>query len=261
MLRGSAGGVIFPIMFRRLQPHIGFPWTLRTFGFIILFTSAISLASILPRRPPRSPVRRGFWDASAFKDLPYIAQVLSGFFTLIGYFIPLVFLPQFAQTAVRGLGNAGDAFYLLAIVNGASAFGRIGAGWLTSKLGVMDTYVGALVVSTVLLFAWISVETYAGLIVWSVFWGMITGVIISMPGSIIPLLSPSLKVVGTRIGMAWVPSAVGMLVGSPIGGALIVHKDQQFVWWHLQVFAGLSMFVSIGFCVVPWYHLGLRRRA
>lgn len=50
MTSGTAtGGVVFPIVARQLLDQVGFAWTVRTMGFIILANSAVILALARPR--------------------------------------------------------------------------------------------------------------------------------------------------------------------------------------------------------------------
>jgi MFS transporter, MCT family, solute carrier family 16 (monocarboxylic acid transporters), member 10 len=92
----------------------------------------------LPRRNPGP-----FFDFKFFKD-PSFTLFEVGFFMVIlgitsyrsilipGMFTPLFYLQQFAIT-VGITPNA--AFYLLSIVNGSSAFGRILPGFIADKFG------------------------------------------------------------------------------------------------------------------------------
>ena len=52
-------------------------------------------------------------------------------------------------------------------------------------------------------------------------------------------LSPSLSIIEVRMGMLLVPIAVGLLVGTPIAGALL-HSG----WIDLQVFCGVTVACS-----------------
>jgi hypothetical protein len=92
----------------------------------------------LPRRDPGP-----FFDFKFFKDKTY-AFVEVGFFMVIlgitrslrfwleGMFTPIFYLQQFAES----LGmSAGASFYLLSIVNGSSAFGRIIPGFVADRFG------------------------------------------------------------------------------------------------------------------------------
>ena len=68
MASGTAtGGVIFPLIASRLLNKIGFSWTIRIIGFIILFDGVIAIVLIQPRLLPRKagPIMdlRSFLDA------------------------------------------------------------------------------------------------------------------------------------------------------------------------------------------------------
>lgn len=69
----SLGGVIYPIVFYRLQPSIGFAWATRVIGFImlatLLFPNLVMKVRVLPAK------RRALLDLSAFKELPYVLTV------------------------------------------------------------------------------------------------------------------------------------------------------------------------------------------
>ena len=73
-------GVIYSIIFHRLQPTIGFAWATRVIGFMELTTLLIPLSVMRVRILP--PKARNLVDWSAFSDLPYMTYVLG---TLVGY--------------------------------------------------------------------------------------------------------------------------------------------------------------------------------
>lgn len=66
----SLGGVIYPIVFHRLQPTIGFPWATRVIGFVALAGLAVSNLVFKVRVLPAS--RRAFFDISAFREPPWV---------------------------------------------------------------------------------------------------------------------------------------------------------------------------------------------
>ncbi len=62
----SIGGIVFPLMFRRLAPQLGFAWAVRAIAFLNLAVSIPTLV-ILCRRPGvRSPKARMVIDPQAF---------------------------------------------------------------------------------------------------------------------------------------------------------------------------------------------------
>ena len=219
-------------------------------AFLLLFGFLFTYA-ILPLKPKKSTMIRHFVDPQAFKDIPFMLFVLGGFFGSMGYYIPLIYLPSYAETLSSNTRTTGLAFYLLAIVNGTSTIGRILTGFIAVRLGPLQLTTFALFCCAILLFSWIAVRGSGGIVSWSVIWGLVSSVIVALPGAIIPLLCPSTSIIGTRTGMYWAVAGLGILVGSPIAGALIISGPSGKIWWHLQVFAGLCMVVATALLVYP----------
>ena len=93
------------------------------------------------------------------------------------------------------------AFYLDAIINGASFPGRVIPGILAYKLGRMNMLIAAGISSGVLTLCWQRVESNVGLIVFSAIFGFCSGVIVS--GGVVALAScpKDPKNIGTYMGM------------------------------------------------------------
>ncbi|KAL9055519.1 MAG: hypothetical protein Q9162_003516 [Coniocarpon cinnabarinum] len=228
-------------------------------AFVSLGVSVTYLAIMLPSAPIERPRARQIIDSTALRDLAFINFALGGFPVLIGYFAPLVYLPTFIESQVHLHNSADLAFYMLAATNGVSTFSRIGGGFLAARFGPCGTYTVALTASAALLFGWIGVHNLGGLIIWTVLWGLTTGLIISLPGTIAPLMCPDASLLGTRIGMTYTPAAFGILVGSPIGGKLITGSASGGpTWWHFQVFTAFAMILGVLSNGYTWYHVSWR---
>ena len=65
----ATGGLVFPVIVQQLLPKIGFPWTVRVIGFIMLAIMAATLTLTKPRLPPRKSGPLVEW--AAFRELPY----------------------------------------------------------------------------------------------------------------------------------------------------------------------------------------------
>ena len=50
----ATGGMVFPAMVETLLPKIGFPWTMRALGFLMLSITSVTLALMKTRLPPRT---------------------------------------------------------------------------------------------------------------------------------------------------------------------------------------------------------------
>lgn len=72
----STGGLVYPVIVQQLLPKIGFGWTVRVLGFVMLATQATALAFIKTRLPPRKSGPLVEWGA--FKELPYSLFSIGG---------------------------------------------------------------------------------------------------------------------------------------------------------------------------------------
>lgn len=244
------GGVIYPIVFRRLVSSVGFPWAIRSIAFIVLATFMPSWL-ILTRPVRKSPMVRSFLDVSVFRDAAFMSTTCGAVLSAIAYYLPIIYLPLFAETGIKGFHNTDLAFYLVSIANSTSIVGRLLSGLVAAKIGPIETCGMAVAISAILLYGWFGVKSTGAVIVWAALWGFISSVIVAMPGAIVPLLSPSPAVIGTRTGTLWAGVGVGMLIGSPIAGALIKESLTGIHWWRAQLFAALCMTLSSFFFIYP----------
>lgn len=78
---GSAfGGVVYPIMLQRLIKDVGFPWAVRTSGFLTLACLCVSCLTMRTRLPLTKQVTyRDAVDFSGFKDIRYALCAVGAF--------------------------------------------------------------------------------------------------------------------------------------------------------------------------------------
>ncbi|PLB52452.1 MFS general substrate transporter [Aspergillus steynii IBT 23096] len=246
---GSAGGVIFPIVFLRLLPRLGFPWTVRILGFLQLgcFFTILPIIFLVPF--PESTKTRSLIHWDALRQPAFSCFALFTFLVHIAYFVPMVFVPVYAIQQLNLSRETG--MYLLAGLNGGSGLGRIGSSLVVHKVGPTNMLLLAASVCGITQLAWISVANLAGLAVFSVMFGIFSGIIIAtLPLVVVhPLISPRCGVIGTRMGMVWFVGGVGILIGSPIGGSLTSETAVNH-FLGLQVFSGVVMLASLVFLSV-----------
>ncbi|GFF84703.1 hypothetical protein IFM53868_04234 [Aspergillus udagawae] len=234
----SVGSVVFPIMFRQLQPRIGFPWTVRSIGFINLSLAVLAVL-ILCRRPGKKTRARSMIEWRAFTDLPFMLFSTSLTCVMLAYYIPLFYVPSYARTQLHTTRSL--SFYMVAIINGASAFGRVVPYFLSAYIPPIAILCLGVAGSALAMFTWIAATNLPGFIVWACYWGFLSGVLVTAPTAIIghPALCPDPNYLGTRMGMMWGISSFGSLVGTPIAGALVDLSVADFL--KAQVFAGCLM--------------------
>lgn len=165
------GGVIYIIMFDRLIDKAGFPWTIRAIGFVAAACALLSFPALLSGSAmlARPRKRRALFDASAVKDKLFLLFTLCTFCNFLGYIVPYFYIPTFAQQKL-GASQSVSLYMLIGALAG-SFFGRIGSGVLAHYIGSIVTWGLCALTSGILSLCWVSIETQASFIAFSVFWG------------------------------------------------------------------------------------------
>lgn len=248
---GSIGSVLYPIIFRRLQPQIGFAWTTRIIAFIALGTLSISAVIIKSRIPPPKKAR-AMVDVNALKSVPFMLFSFGMFLAFVGLYIPIFYIIVYAQRHAHV--DTDMSFYLLSILNGASVFGRILSGMVGDKFGAMNVLTVVTVLAAAFAYAWVAIDNLAGLIVFAIIYGFLSGAVVSLPPQVLVKLVPDMRLVGTWMGMALCFAALGILIGSPIAGTIIDVVEGHFS--HMLILSGsFSMAGGIVFVIVRVVYL------
>jgi len=205
----SLGGVIYPIVFHRLQPTIGFPWATRVIGFIALFGLAISNSTLRVRTIPDS--RRKFLDLAAFKEPPYALFVLGTFLGFMGLYVVFFYVQTYAIQ--DNITNENMAFYLLSVLNAGSVFGRIIPNYIADRTGPLNMIIPCALMSGVLALCLLAAHTLAPVIVICALYGFFSGSFVSLPPTILVHLTANRAMIGTRMGMCFTGMCAGL---SPI---------------------------------------------
>ncbi|KAG1863613.1 MFS general substrate transporter [Suillus subalutaceus] len=131
---GSAlGSIVFPVAAQNLIPLIGFRWT------------------FLKRRLPPVNVRGGLFNLKAFRDKAYSTYCISATIILLGFYTELTYI----SVSAVAIGVSKDfSFYIIAIANAASAFGRVSSGLLADKIGALNTIIVFTAITGITTIAW-----------------------------------------------------------------------------------------------------------
>ena len=102
MASGTAtGGVVFPLIAQQLFPRIGFKWTVRVMGFVMLANMAVILSIAKTRIPPR---KSGPWiEWAAFKQPVYVLFVSGVFFVYLGLYFAFSYVSSHQNFYFQGL--------------------------------------------------------------------------------------------------------------------------------------------------------------
>lgn len=255
----SFGGIIIPLMIQSLLPQVGWGWSIRIVGFVLLVLCTISVAFCRSRVPPRKgekttwrdtlPDPRIFMDGTGAMALTTAGVVLMD----LAYFIPITYIPSYYIDR-QGLshqdtltGSAAFAYQLLAILNAASSVGRYVAGDLADRFGRYNTMIVCLflcVISVVCF--WLpdivvpSLGNDALLVVFILLFGFLSGSNVSLTPICLGQLCKTYDY-GRYYASCYTVVAFGVLASIPIAGSLLdaVEATSKERYWATALFAGL----------------------
>jgi MFS family permease len=110
--------------------------------------------------------------------------------------------------------------------------------------------------SSILIYIWVALapphSTVAGYMAWAALYGFISSAVLSVFPAVCASLTPvdKLQKAGVRLGMVMTCISLSVLIGPPIGGALIQADHGSYLG--AQLFFGSVLLVALGFL------LGLR---
>ncbi|KAH6705156.1 MFS general substrate transporter [Leptodontidium sp. MPI-SDFR-AT-0119] len=237
----SLGGVVYPTVFHELQPKIGFGWTTRVIAFMMLGTLTIPLAVMRAKVFPST--RRPLFDFKVLRNMPYVLFSLGEFFGFMGMYIPFYYITSYSLA--KDIANPNLSFYLLAIINAASIFGRIVPNFVADISGPLNICGPFVLFCGIIAFCWTSVSSIGQIIIFCLFYGFFSGTFVSITGPSIASLSTDLSLVGTHMGMSFAAASLGLLVGNPVAGVLL----DSYGWIGPAMFCGATN-VLAGICVV-----------
>jgi MFS family permease len=238
----SLGGTLFPIIINRLlfSSSLGFGWTVRIVGFLVLALCLLACLTIKPRVTGR---KGSLFLLAAWKNPVYSLLVAGLFLVLWGILIPIFFLPSYAES--QGMPR-NLAWYSISIFNAGSLVGRLGAGLMAPYWGESNILTASSLVCGILIFCWYRIVSNAAILVFSVLFGCFSGVVVGMFASPIAHIAPHPNMIGTYIGMAVGVLSLSALSGGPIAGALI---GRYKGYTEARAFAGTVTMAGVGLMI------------
>lgn len=162
--------------------------------------------------PARQPLAE-LWRLDDFRAL-YLSMVSAGF----GLFVPLVFIPSFAEDQ----GNSGFASALLVgLIGGASIVGRLAIGGVAARIGTANVFRAAFLIMAASQLLWlVGGSLYVVLVIFALVYGASYGGFIALSPAVAAERF-GLKGLGGILGTWYTAAAFGALLGPWIAGALI----------------------------------------
>ncbi|KAL3599912.1 hypothetical protein FPOAC2_04140 [Fusarium poae] len=246
------GALVFNAMARQLLPTAGFGWTMRAIGFVQAATLLFVVVCMKTRLPPTKSGRLVEWVA--FKQLDYTFFTIGMFFNFWAVFFGYYYIASYSRDIINPTLTYTDSLNLLLILNGVGVFGRMIANHYADTFGPLELLIPSCLVAAIAMFSWIAVHTPTHAYVWTVFYGIIGGSILSLFPAGISSLTTDLSTRGAYIGMNFSIISFATLSGNPIAGAIITAMGGRYLG--AQLFMGSSFIVGTAFIVAAkTYHV------
>ncbi|PSN62951.1 MFS general substrate transporter [Corynespora cassiicola Philippines] len=245
----SVGGIIYPILARRLIAAVGFSWSIRAVALVVLVTTGIG-GLLVMQRPEltKNPAKRTLYEFKCLKEPAYALFIGGVFLVFAGLYIPYFYMSAWVRDTgfpMHGLNH----YYLLSILNAGGLAGRIIPNFFADKFisGAVFTQAATAIACGALAAGWTYIETsFAGLIAWLVAYGFVSGSVISLIPASAATLTPDLSRLGGRIGVLFAGNAIASLVGNPVAGAIL--RNTASGWRGLASYC--AAFNLVGGCLL-----------
>ncbi|KAK9239135.1 major facilitator superfamily domain-containing protein [Lipomyces kononenkoae] len=239
----SVGGIIFPILIRRLTVQTTFGWTMRACGFVVLGLLIISNLTVTSNVVPR-----GKWIPLYprdilihFKDRNYVLLATAFSLAFVGFMLPFNYIVS--NAVFHGMdGNLAN--YIVSVLNASSIFGRIVPAILADKFGKYNmNIIGITIAGVVILALWIPSQDTGSQMAFAVLYGFFSGTFVALIPACTAQIS-NIRDIGTRVGIMFFCLGLTSLAGVPIGGAIIGDATRESRWQGMMAFAGSFLVVG-----------------
>lgn len=242
----ATGGIVFPVIARQLLDKVGFAWTIRVMGFIMLANSILVLA--LARARPSARSTGPLIDLAAFADPWYSFFGLGLLLACFGLYFAYYYITPFAQTIIHA--SSPTSLDLLLVTNAMGIPGRVAPAWIADRfLGPLNTLIVIVALSGILTYGWAAVDSLPGTWTFAVLYGFFGAGIQSMFPPALADSRKEMQGIGVRMGMVFSVMSVGSLCGPPVAGALVERDGGRYLF--AQVFGGSVMVCGALVLVVP----------
>ncbi|KAI0180670.1 major facilitator superfamily domain-containing protein [Hypoxylon sp. FL1284] len=243
----GVGGVVMPIMFDHLTDELGFPWTVRIIGFMILGMQIIAIFTVRSRLGRNRRTVKLVQFIQPFRDPSFVTNSIACLFGMLGMLIPFDFLKTSAE--VSGLPS-NLTTYILPIVNATSIIGRVFPLWAGDYLGPFNMVTIFVLYGAILALAlWIPGAANTGAVIaFAALYGVPLGLFSAAIPALVARIS-KIEEIGYRVGTTFLINGIAGLIGNPIAGLLIgagwTEGPQSYNG--LRLFCGLAMVVAAVF--------------
>lgn len=254
MIGSSFGGVVVPLLLRATLPKYGYQWSIRVIGFVFLACFIVANILTKPRLPPSVEAKtQRIFSLRLFGDPGFSFLTCTVFGIEIVLFGGLGIIPTYAS--LNGNYPPQTGFYLIAVLNGCSCFGRLLPGFVSDMVGRFNVF-GIMIAMTLvfMLVVWLPFgqDSLAALYIFAALFGFGTGSWMALVPVCIGQLCEA-EQFGRYYGTLYFIASLALLVCIPVSGELVEAVGQQTMVGFMCAVLGASLGT---FCLSRWACLG-----
>ncbi|KAH8814599.1 MFS general substrate transporter [Flagelloscypha sp. PMI_526] len=250
----AIGSIVHPLMINNLlKSGFTFGATTRISAAFVSFCLLLACGLMRTRLEPMKSTasfRRAI--IGGLTDPLYMLSVFGFWAFIMGFYFPLFYIQL---DAVKHGINEHFAFYSISILNASSFFGRMGSGFVAHKLGVVSLIAFSTLSCALVILGMIGLSNIPSVVLIAVFYGLFSGVVLSLVAPMFALLTDDMSQLGVRMGLSFALASSAGLIGPPVQGALLT---SNYDWWKPAVFSGTIGI--IGFFIFVLVIIGMKRR-
>ncbi|KAK1243447.1 hypothetical protein MKX07_004075 [Trichoderma sp. CBMAI-0711] len=244
----SLGGVIFPIMVRRLIDEVGFGWAMRISAFLILALLIVAILTVTTHNPPKFQPITLKRMITPFTEIQFSCLAMGLLLFTFGLYVPIDYVS--VEAAQAGM-DPNLAQYLVPILNAGSLFGRVFSGFAGDKWGRYNIFVSVCYLAGIFVLGlWIPAATDGARIAFATLFGFMSGAYVALIAALVVQISHPSEI-GFRTGLIFLASSVGGLTTDPISGAIL---EKPIGWLGPKIFAGILCIVGTSFVLAARIH-------
>jgi MFS family permease len=235
------GGGVYSLSASAMIRSLGVFWAFRILA-IIAFVVNTSCIFLIKDRYKNTKGSRSTIDISLFKRLDYSLLIAFGSFTMLGYFILIFSLANFANSI--GLDSS-QAATISAVFNFAQAVGRPIIGYFSDSFGRINMAGSTTFLAGLLSLAvWIPSKTYGVSLFFAISSGLVAG---NFWATIGPLVAEVLDLgeVPSGLSLLWLSLAIPSTFSEPIALKIV---DGTGSYLGTEIFTGM-MYIAAAACL------------
>lgn len=237
----AAGGAVYSLAAGAMIRNLGLNWTFRTFGIMGFVVNTTCIILIKDRNKAIGSNQSAF-QVSLFKRVEYCLMIGWSGFTMLGYFVLIFTLANYAN--VIGL-NSSQAASVSALFNLGQAIGRPLIGYFSDTTGRMNMAASMTFLAGLFpLVIWTFSKNYGVLIFFAIIEGLVAGNFWATSG---PLMAEVLGLRDTAAGLSlmWLSMVLPSTFSEPIALEIFTNTGSYI---GTQLFTGF-VYIAAAICM------------